>query len=83
MIDVDPDEPTPEERERGAIDKPRYMQFRERCSSSWSLGFRIEGIKASTVYMMSMLGLQGLVKRFRDIGWMHEMQAGYLALIYS
>ena len=42
MMDVDPNEPTPEERENG-ITKLRYMQFRESQSSSRLFGFRIEG----------------------------------------
>ncbi|KAK6047629.1 inositol-pentakisphosphate 2-kinase [Cooperia oncophora] len=47
MTAIDPDEPTPEERACGEITKLRYMQFRERESSSAELGFRIEAAKVS------------------------------------
>uniref|UniRef100_F1L1F8 Kinase n=1 Tax=Ascaris suum TaxID=6253 RepID=F1L1F8_ASCSU len=45
MIAQNPAEPTDEERHEMAITKLRYMQFRERESSTASLGFRIEAAK--------------------------------------
>ncbi|VVC33869.1 Hypothetical protein CINCED_3A022321 [Cinara cedri] len=45
MIAVDPEAPTPEERELQAVTKLRYMQFREEQSSTCSHGFRIEAMK--------------------------------------
>ncbi|KAI1725237.1 inositol polyphosphate kinase domain-containing protein [Ditylenchus destructor] len=42
MVDIDPNEPTEEENADKAITKLRYMKFRERESSTATLGFRIE-----------------------------------------
>ncbi|EKX51730.1 hypothetical protein GUITHDRAFT_84845 [Guillardia theta CCMP2712] len=45
MIKAAPEEPTPAEIQEG-ITKLRYMQFRERLSSSGHFGFRLEMVKA-------------------------------------
>uniref|UniRef100_A0A183CD39 Kinase n=1 Tax=Globodera pallida TaxID=36090 RepID=A0A183CD39_GLOPA len=42
MVALAPDEPTEAEQGEGKVTKLRYMQFRERESSSAALGFRIE-----------------------------------------
>lgn len=47
MIKVDPSAATAEEQKHGAVTKLRYMQFREKCSSSASLGFRIEAMRVA------------------------------------
>ncbi|ESN93855.1 hypothetical protein HELRODRAFT_88114, partial [Helobdella robusta] len=45
MIKICPKEPTEEEHGKKAVTKLRYMQFRERMSSTANLGFRIEAIR--------------------------------------
>uniref|UniRef100_A0A5S6Q7U4 Kinase n=1 Tax=Trichuris muris TaxID=70415 RepID=A0A5S6Q7U4_TRIMR len=46
MVMIDPHEPTAEEHAEKAITKLRYMQFRERESSTAQFGFRIEAVKS-------------------------------------
>jgi 1D-myo-inositol-triphosphate 3-kinase len=45
MVKIDPSEPTAEENDLKAITKLRYMQFREKLSTSASLGFRIDAVR--------------------------------------
>uniref|UniRef100_A0A0R3RFC9 Kinase n=1 Tax=Elaeophora elaphi TaxID=1147741 RepID=A0A0R3RFC9_9BILA len=45
MVSLDPYEPTKEEHAAKAITKTRYMQFREKESSTATLGYRIEAAK--------------------------------------
>ncbi|CAG9537000.1 unnamed protein product [Cercopithifilaria johnstoni] len=45
MVSLDPYEPTEEEHVAKAITKMRYMQFREKESSTGTLGYRIEAAK--------------------------------------
>lgn len=44
LLDIDPEAATPAEVQNG-ITKMRYMQFRERQSSSYALGFRLEAMR--------------------------------------
>uniref|UniRef100_A0A915PXR7 Kinase n=1 Tax=Setaria digitata TaxID=48799 RepID=A0A915PXR7_9BILA len=45
MVSLNPYEPTEEEHAAKAVTKTRYMQFREKESSSGTLGYRIEAAK--------------------------------------
>lgn len=47
MVALDPTAPTAEEKQRQSITKLRYMQFREKESSSTEFGFRIEALRMS------------------------------------
>jgi 1D-myo-inositol-triphosphate 3-kinase len=49
LCEISPSDLTDEEHERKAINKKRYMQWRESSSSSATLGFRIEAIKKNQV----------------------------------
>lgn len=53
MMEVDPNEPTAEEKENG-ITKLRYMQFRESQSSSRLFGFRIEAVSGEEFLFYSL-----------------------------
>ncbi|RUS80261.1 hypothetical protein EGW08_011990, partial [Elysia chlorotica] len=61
MIKVEPEAPTDQERDQGAITKLRYMQFRERESSTASQGFRIEAIRVSLHCWLNLLSSHDLI----------------------
>ncbi|KAL5005671.1 hypothetical protein ScPMuIL_016829 [Solemya velum] len=47
MIALDPNAPTEEEKKQKSITKLRYMQFREKESSTQEFGFRVEAVRMS------------------------------------
>lgn len=49
MFDLAPYEPTEKEHTEKAITKLRYMQFREKESSTALLGFRIEAAQVNLI----------------------------------
>ncbi|XP_076369790.1 inositol-trisphosphate 3-kinase homolog isoform X2 [Tachypleus tridentatus] len=82
MINIDPEAPTPEERESGTITKLRYMQFRETLSSSSTLGFRIEGFKTqhkTQTKDMKLVKTRSDVKTVMELFFIgHEIVCGQL-----
>eukprot|EP00116_Pleurobrachia_bachei_P007646 sb/3467908/ len=72
MVKQDPNEPTPAEREAGAITKLRYMTFREKESSSETLGFRIEAFRVKNVLKcyfnpLSKAGIGGFIAELENV----------------
>ncbi|VDO43229.1 unnamed protein product, partial [Brugia timori] len=63
MVSLDPYEPTEEEHATKAITKMRYMQFREKKSSTATLGYRIEAAKFLENKLFSC-NLQGYFKEY-------------------
>ena len=54
LVEMAPDEPTAEEHQLKAVTKRRYMSWRERSTCSATLGFRIEAIKVTLIYINSL-----------------------------
>ena len=48
MVKVDQTAPDEHERARGSITKYRYLNFRDRRSTSADLAYRIEGLRLSS-----------------------------------
>ncbi|KAI6233049.1 Inositol 1,4,5-triphosphate kinase 1 [Aphelenchoides fujianensis] len=67
MMEIDPTEPTEEERKDEAITKLRYMQFRERESSTATLGFRIEAAQCPGGKLRKSFQKKQLAARLREM----------------
>ena len=74
MIAIDDSAPTSEEHKQGAVFKCRYLKWRDENSSSFNLGFRVEGIKVA-------VNLKMLHHMYMYIRYVQNFIAGLLSSI--